>query len=148
MGDTRAINIILAGIIIAIVIAGFYLFLAKQTIEKQTDSIKGSAGKLQTDRMIFEWASQTTLLHGSPEAIAASFASWFTLRKFTVGQMYGANFQEGQPRCSLKEDIVTCDFALTKSKKVPTQPYEETVLVPEKNGIRTIILRGLVNYEQ
>src|SRR3989344_4699641 len=148
MGDTRAINIIFAGIIIVIVIAGFYLFLTKQTIEKQTDSIKESAGTLQTDRLISEWASQSELLTKNPDAIAQSFDAWFTLRGFVVGNILGGNLQHEPQRCQEQEDTVTCNFALAKTKnKFPDVNYEQRILIPEKNRIRTIVFKGKVSYE-
>ena len=148
MGDTRAINIIFAGIIIVIVIAGFYLFLTKQTIEKQTDSIKGSAGTLQTDRLISEWASQSELLTKDPDAIAQSFNAWFTLRGFLVGNILGGNLQYAPPLCKEHEDTVTCNFALSKTKnKFPDVDYEQTILIPEKTRIRAIVFKGKVSYE-
>ena len=149
MGDTRAINIILAGIIIFIVIAGFYVFLTKQVIEKQNDAIKGSAGTIQIDRMIAEWAHENTaILYEKKGVIANSLDAWFTTRGFVVGNILGGNLQHEPPRCEEYNTAIVCNFAITRNKNAyPDQDYRQTVILPTKNGVRTIVLTGKVTYE-
>src|SRR3989344_5239166 len=99
--------------------------------------------------MIAEWAHENTaILYEKKGVIANSLDAWFTLRGFVVGNILGGNLQHEPPRCQEQEDTVTCNFALAKTKnKFPDVNYEQRILIPEKNRIRTIVFKGKVSYE-
>ena len=143
MSDTRAINIIIAGIIIFLVIGAFYVFLTKATIEKQKDAIKGSAGTIQVDRLIAEWAYETDL-HLPAKELGDSLTKWFKDRGFIAGST--TDFVS-PIFCIGGDRNVNCNFAVGRSKQGTRTAYSKTIFVPTQKDVRKINMIGTVIYE-
>lgn len=134
MGDTRAINIIIAGMIIFIVIAGFYMFLTKQTIEKQNNAIRGTADTLKANRLVSEWAVQhPSELHATSAILEKSLTELF--EQDPEIKKYDERHQLKFISCTGGRNNVECHVV---PATIGPHGYKQIILVPEEDRVRKI----------
>jgi len=126
--DTKAINLILSGFVIFILIMIFYIWAGKNLVEKQSTVVEGDLAQIRIDQGL------ATLAYEKPQELTANTEQAFK-NQFT---------QQGLIVESIKCKNARCDFKLKRGVNPKySADYQRTVYLPGKE----ILFIGRLNYE-
>lgn len=132
--DTRALNILLAVFILAIVIGGVYVWLGAKFAGAQKQPLSAAAGMARLDRELSEFVSAVPdLLDSSRESeLEQRLSAWLE-----------ESFLDATVDCS-HDDVLVCKLEITERENFEfvNSDYRFSVFLPIQNGIKEVRFSG------